>query len=332
MYRIFKKSFSLIELCLYIVAVGAIISTISRGIKVIENTRTQRAIEEIEYYNKANSEFVIRYGALPGLLTKEKCKSFIDFMNYCVKDGTINATTNENLFNDEKCDKDLGCLITKNGSFGTEDVITNFLTPMRYLKQAGLIDTINYNLKTKINCPDSEDTHCDRTQYSKRVWAKSRIANHVYVNIYNYYNKDKLTDVPFLFSGQKLMGHIINSGQAYDNYGKLVKSKGQYLIYHTFSSSQKEVANVNIVDKIDKKIDDGKPLTGRLTTYSTSDFSNFNASSYARCITLDPKNKDAIEKATYNTTGNSGECSFIYLLDDMYDFIKEPILDASNMQ
>ena len=101
------------ELCLYIVAVGAIISTISKGMKVIENARTQRAIEEIECYNKANSEFVIRYGALPGLLTKEKCKSFIDFMNYCVKDDTINATTNENLFNNENCDKDIGCLITK---------------------------------------------------------------------------------------------------------------------------------------------------------------------------------------------------------------------------
>ena len=169
MFKNIKKAFSLVELCLYIVAVGAIISTISKGMKVIENARTQRAIEEIECYNKANSEFVIRYGALPGLLTKEKCKSFIDFMNYCVKDDAINATTNKNLFNNENCDTDIGCLITKNGTFGKEDIITNFLTPMRYLKQADLIDTINYNLKTKINCPDSEDTHCDRTQYSKRV-------------------------------------------------------------------------------------------------------------------------------------------------------------------
>ena len=127
------------------------------------------------------------------------------------------------------------------------------------------------------------------------------------------------------------MGHTINSGQAYDHYSKLIKTRGQYLIYHTFSSTQKEVANVNIIDKIDKKIDDGKPLTGRLTTYSTNDFSNFNASSYARCITLGPKNKDSIEMAMYNTTSNSGECSFIYLIDDVYDFIQEPILDKSTL-
>ena len=59
--------------------------------------------------------------------------------------------------------------------------------------------------------------------------------------------------MPFLFSGQKLMGHTINSGRAYDHYSKLIKTRGQYLIYHTFSSTQKEVANVNIIDKIDKK-------------------------------------------------------------------------------
>ena len=320
-----KKAFSLIELCCYIVAVGALISTISRGIKVIENARTQKLIEEIEYYNKANSEFVIRYGALPGLLTEKKCKAFYEFTQYCVNNSTINATTNENLFNDEDCDNDMGCLIKSNGTFGKEDIIINFLTPMRYLKQAKLIDTINYNLKTNVFCEDDTEQICDTTQYSKRVWAKSDFASHIYINIYNYYNNNGFENIPFLFTGQTIMGHTINSGKTYDHFNKLAKTRCQYLIYHAFSSTQKEVTNVNIVDKVDKKIDDGKPLTGRFTTYSTSDFSNFKNSNYSRCITLEPNNKDAIIKATYNTTSRSGECSFMYLLDDVYDFIHTPV-------
>ena len=322
-----RRSFSLIELCLYIVAVGAIISTISHGIKIIENARTQRAIEEIEYYNKANSEFVIRYGALPGLLQEAKCKSFYEFTQHCISDNTVNATTNEKLFNNDNCDNNFGCIITKNGTFGKEDIIVNFLMPMRYLKQAKLIDTINFNIKTNVFCEDDTNNQCDKTQYSKRVWAKSNVSNHVYVNIYNYYNKNSLTNVPFLFNGQNIFGHTINSGQAYDQYGKLIKPRGQYLIYHTFSSMQKEVLNVNIVDKIDKKIDDGRPLTGRFSTYSTSDFSDFEKSSYAKCITMDPKNKDAMVNATYNTTSNSGECSFMYLLDDVYSFVDAGIAE-----
>ena len=71
-----------------------------------------------------------------------------------------------------------------------EDILRMFLLPMRYLKTAKLIDTVDIGLDKQLS--KNED-------YSHKVWAKSKVDNSVYINIYNYSNQDKdLTRVFYL--------------------------------------------------------------------------------------------------------------------------------------
>ncbi len=311
-----KKSFTLIELAIYIIAVGVLVILIIGGQVIVENAKVVRLNDEIEYYEKANAHFIIRYNSLPGLLSERKCLYYEDFSDYCRNQDDINLTTSEHIYTNDNCDNQLGCILESNGTSGSEDVLRNFLLPMRYLKTAGEIDTMEFGIEKELT--ENED-------YSKKTWALSRYERNVYVNIYNYYNKNSDTTLPFIFNNNHILGHTINSGKSYDHYEKLLNKQKQYLVYHKFTTEQKGAISTNIAFKLDKKFDDGKPLTGKITTYATSDFSSFANSEYAQCIDGDPINYVSTKNINYvkSNGSKSGYCNILYQLKDLSDSIND---------
>ena len=317
LYR-YKQSFSLVSLVIYLIVSSLALSITLGAVAVIDNAKVSKTIDEIEYYQKANSEFIVRYSALPGLVPYSECLRIAEFNDVCRNQNDLNLTTSENVYKStiNDCHHDMGCIIETNGKAGNEDIMRNFLLPMRYLKTAELIDTIKIGLETELS--SEED-------YSDKVWAKSRIDRDVFVNIYNYYNPTRNTSKPFLFTGQNIFGHVVNSGTSFDHYSKLSKSNHQYLIYLKKSNFPRGAISSKIVHKIDRKIDDGKPMTGRLTTFSTSTFSeDFENSEYAGCITAEPNDADKLEEIEYNKDKNkAGYCNIAYQLQDFSSAVIE---------
>ena len=313
----YKQSFSMISLAMYLMISALAVSITLGAIAIVDNAKIARTIDEIEYYQKANSEFIVRYSALPGLVPYSECLRFADFNDVCRNQNDINLTTSENVYKSttNDCHHDMGCIIETNGKAGNEDIMRNFLLPMRYLKTAGLIDTIMIGLETELD--ENED-------YSDKVWAKSRVDKELYINIYNYYNPTRNTSKPFLFTGQTIFGHTINSDASFDHYNKLAKSNNQYLIYLKKSETPRGAISAKVAHKIDRKFDDGKPMTGRLTTFSTSTFSDdFENSEYAGCITAQPNDKENLDDISYNISKTDGYCNIAYQLQNFSSTVIE---------
>ena len=312
-----KQSFSLVTLVIYLIVSSLAISITLGAVTVIDSARVSKTIDEIVYYQNANSEFIARYSALPGLVSYSECRRIAEFNDVCRNQNDINLTTSENVYKSttNNCHHDMGCIIETNGKAGNEDIMRNFLLPMRYLKTAELIDTIKIGLETELD---------ENTNYSELVWAKSRIDKDVYVNIYNYYNPTRDTSKPFLFTGQNIFGHTINSGTSLEHHGKLSKSNNQYLIYLKKSNFPRGAISSKVAHKIDRKIDDGKPMTGRLTTFSTSTFDeNFESSEYAGCITAEPNDKDTLTDIEYNKGKSAGYCNIAFQLQNFSSTVIE---------
>ena len=87
------------------------------------------------------------------------------------------------------------------------------------------------------------------------------------------------------------MGHTTHSGNWQDHYNKLQRPEDQYLIYHRNSSIPKGALSNVLVKNVDAKIDDGKPLTGRLTVYATTN-GDFKNNEYSKCITEEPTDEE----------------------------------------
>ena len=203
--------------------------------------------------------------------------------------------------------------IQNNGTDGQqagEDVFRNFLLPMRYLRDAGLGYVKTTGLSRQLSSAEN---------LTKQTWAESKAGDGIYVNIYNYYNSSGFGGY-FLFNNNTIMGHTTSSDKAYDHYDKLMSEDNQYLVYHRFGE-KRGALSVQNVKALDKKIDDGKPMTGRLTTYSTENFANnFKNSEYAKCITAKPASYDVLKTIEYNTEskkGGNGYCNFTYQLKNV---------------
>ncbi len=307
-----KCSFSLITLAIYVFAAGILIEVMIGSGTIIDNAKVIRLMNEIDYYNKANLSFVTKYSSLPGLLNEGKCVSFDEFKPYCRNQDNINLTTSEKVYASLNCNATLGCTLEANGKAGSEDILRNFLLPMRYLKTAGEIDTIHTGIDVQLS--QDED-------YSKKTWAPSRIEKNIYINIYNYYNNGNATH--FLFNNHFIFGHNRNSLNQYDQQEKLLHNNNQYLIYQRLDETPKGSVPVNVASKLDIKIDDGRPLTGKLTTFATTDYStDFQNSNYAKCIDAMPQEYSEITSINYQQNKKQmGYCDIIYEMTNVSNMV-----------
>ena len=327
-----RSSFSLISAITYVIATGVLSSVTLGSIKIINNAKVAELVKEMAHYDRANANFVGRYGALPGLLSYSKCMMYPEFSKNCRRQDDINLTTSEYIYQNSSCSTTIGCTLQNGGTKGTqagEDIFRNFLLPMRYLKDAGLsyVKTIGLSKQFFSNQNSTNNL-------SKQTWAESNAGDGVYVNIYNYYNTAGFGGY-FLFNNNSIMGHTTSSGNSYDHYDKLMNGDNQYLVYHRFGDKRGALAVQN-VKALDKKIDDGRPMSGRLTTYSTDNFSgDFKNSEYSKCITAEPSSYEALKNIDYNTDAKTGGgyCNFTYQLENVAEMVNGNVdgaLSSSN--
>ena len=312
-----KRSVGLVTAATYVIATGALTSVTLGSVKLINNAKVLELEKEMYFYDDANARFVGLYNALPGLMSYSKCQKIANFSENCRRQDDINLTTNEYVYKGSKCSATIGCTLQNNGPDGKqagEDVFRNFLLPMRYLQDAGLGYVKTIGLSKRLFSTEN---------LTKQTWAESKAGDEVYVNIYNYYNVSGFGGY-FLFNNNSIMGHTTSSDKAFDHYDKLMEGDNQYLVYHRFGNKRGAVSVQNI-KALDIKIDDGKPMTGRLTTYSTDNFSgNFAKSEYSKCITAEPSSYEALKSIDYNVdtkTGGGGYCNFTYQLKNVAEMV-----------
>ena len=312
-----KRSVGLVTAATYVIATGILTSVTLGSVKLINNAKVLELEKEMYFYDEANARFVNLYYALPGLMSYSTCIDIPEFSKNCRRQDDINLTTNEYVYKGSKCSATIGCTLQNNGPDGKqagEDVFRNFLLPMRYLQDAGLGYVKTIGLSKRLFSTEN---------LTKQTWAESKAGDGIYVNIYNYYNVSGFGGY-FLFNNNSIMGHTTSSDKAYDHYDKLMEGDNQYLVYHRFGDKRGAVSVQNI-KALDIKIDDGKPMTGRLTTYATDNFSgNFAKSEYSKCITAEPSSYEALKSIDYNVdtkTGGGGYCNFTYQLKNVAESV-----------
>ena len=145
--RKLKKSFSLVQLGLYILAIGILTILVLNGAKIVENTEAQRVINDILYYQQSMQKFLISYGNLPGELSKDRCEIFSEFTGYCnqTKGSMETTTTIPN--------KTGGRYLSFSNDYKGQPQTFNY---GRFLKQAGLIDSVLSDLTMELKATNND--------------------------------------------------------------------------------------------------------------------------------------------------------------------------------
>ena len=89
----YKSSFSLVELGVGIAVSGVLTGTTVAGMSVVNNAKVTKLVQEIQYYDMANTQFISTYNSLPGLITNNNCIKSDKFGNTCRTAKNINITT-----------------------------------------------------------------------------------------------------------------------------------------------------------------------------------------------------------------------------------------------
>ena len=142
LYCLIKKSFSLIEVSIYLAIVGILTITAITGKELYEEAKMQKVIEDLQFYENGMLEFVKRYSAWPGAITKQRCLKFPEFSKYC-----LTANVGDTAGSDSGVNANITCLRGDD----TSTTINRFVkAPLHLASVGGLINIINYGryLKT----------------------------------------------------------------------------------------------------------------------------------------------------------------------------------------
>ena len=258
-----KKSFSLVELAIYIVAVGVLTGVAVGGMEVVNNAKVQKVMEEMDSYKTAMYLFQSTFGALPGNVTESLCKDTNEFNNlsapggtdaegiYCATDTTGKtgaksrtvASANETLL-------------------ATETSQNSFLNSMRFLVASGIkSDAARTNLYTSIL--DTEPT----TDVAPTTYTREQIRNSQGVSSYS-------ADATYSyvgFSGSKdgmgMIRGLENAGElSGDNVVKKnISGKNVLVMYYNYASAPSGVFTPVMAKKLSLKVDNNtSPADGKL--------------------------------------------------------------------
>ena len=74
-----KSSFTLVELSIVLLVISSLVGSVMVGRKIIDRTKTQQLMSEIEYYEKALQEFHDIYKGVPSSVSKKMCQRYAVF-------------------------------------------------------------------------------------------------------------------------------------------------------------------------------------------------------------------------------------------------------------
>ena len=273
-----KRSFSLVELAIYIVAVGILTGVAVGGMEVVNNAKIQKISEEMDSYRSAMYLFNSIYLVLPGNVSSDVCKQKNEFNNisapgandaagkYCATDYTV-ETANDTLL-------------------ATEDSENSFLNAMRFLVASGIksdaarTNLYNATAGSSNTAIASESLTYDVVKNSQGTSTYSNDAAYTYVGFSG--TKNGLAMIRGMASAAELAADATDK-----SYYNLIAGKNILVYYqnqNTTTAPSVGVLNSVMAKKLSVKIDNNvKPNEGKLLAlknggtatnkcYSGSDF------------------------------------------------------------
>lgn len=259
-----KKSFSLTELEMYIIAAGIICGTVMGATAVLARIRVNKVISELRFYENALTSFVSEYGTYP-TMTQKKCQ-MLGFKN-CKTSNTFDADVALSTQTDglDMCNNDDKCKVQLY-NYGRFLSASGFI-PQRV--EATLTDQFPQELKTTTALDWLSSTNNDPKKYLPFVDVDDK-------DSYMFYFSNKIG-----YTGQigisewsydaKVPGHLFN----YSFEHPYIKSDSVWfkknnlewtvmVLATIYPRKQRAFLTPNLMRDVDKKIDDGLPRTGRV--------------------------------------------------------------------
>ena len=146
-----KQSFSMIELASYVAVMGALVVVATGGLSVIKNARVHKVVSELYFYENALSDFVIKYGELPGNMSMERCLMFNEFKDFCrtpqissgdIMDALTTLNSNKQAF------------VAMNNNIMGQIMALNY---GRFLKTSGIIDSVSTGIDKELETTNLRD-------------------------------------------------------------------------------------------------------------------------------------------------------------------------------
>ena len=290
-----KKSFSLIELSLFILISGVLSAVVIISVDLLKQSRAQAIIAQFESYRKAINRFYQDYGYLPGDLPNARFKLAPKEYSLKTKDelialgkSTIEGVPADNNYSNKgfiyHCIEKYG----GGGGFRHTDGLQTWtqLYAAGYIteKYSGFCKTSTANPRGCFS-PGYNMPAVAHSEDYDGVWnfiTLSRTnpdANFLLGNFYHYslgayndvYNMTVLQIVSFDFGA---MTYTRETNDARYGCAKSIKNNVSFTddFFHTTRGG---ISN-ELLRIIDNKIDDGKPLTGSVLGHNSSQTDSFN--------------------------------------------------------
>ena len=239
-----KRSFSLTELAVYMAVMSTIVVITSGGMSVVRNARVHKVVEELYFYENAISDFVIKYGELPGNMSKERCLMFNEFKNFCQVLSSDNPAKTTTLNT-----QPLSYVAMNSNDVATQVMALNY---GRFLKTSGIIESVKFGIDKELETTNLKDSKI------KNYLPKVGIGDEVYMH-YTYNNTTNRWNDGLIYTGN-IGTNVFSFSDNTDNAVILIFSTlGRYI-----NIEKGGAFSADFMEKIDKKIDDGRPRTGFL--------------------------------------------------------------------
>ena len=256
-----KKSFSLVELAIYIVAVGVLTGVAVGGMEVVNNAKVQKVMEEMDSYKTAMYLFQSTFGALPGNVTESLCKDTNEFNNlsapgqtdaegtYCgttasegVKSRTV-ASANETLL-------------------ATETSQNSFLNSMRFLVASGIkSDAARTNLYTSPLAQEPTEDIAPTTYGRDVIKATQGVSSYSADATYSYVGFSGTQDGMSMIRGLEKAGELSTTSAVKKN----ISGKNVLVMYYNYASTPSGVFTPVMAKKLSLKVDNNtSPADGKL--------------------------------------------------------------------
>lgn len=332
MFFLIKKSYSLLEISIYIAVVGILSSITLISYTIYENAKITKIIEDIEYYDNAFVSFAVKYGTIPGNMSLNRCKQFPEFQSICslsdktkwTKTDTVYYAGNNSLSYNQNIN---------------ESRIAKLFT-MRQLQQSGFISN-----KVKINLEDTIETII--LNGNETIFDPTNLV-HIYSNDITdkvdasiSYNKNAKVVINGVI---KNTTQYLNERSSYNEGRELLYSELPsenifnvlYIFYNTPSILDSTstpgsgigataLFQAEFIKKIDCKIDDCLPRRGRIigTRVYNGKEPDYNGDNILSCYNKNTKLAESISvKAEYVKEKDlSRGCNLLYILKDVSEYV-----------
>lgn len=254
-----RRSFSLVELAIYIVAVGILTGIAVGGMEVVSNARVQKVMEEMDSYKTAMYLFQSTFGALPGNVTETLCKDTSSFNNLTSPGGTEAEGT--------FCGANRTVVSANEDLLATETSQNSFLNSMRFLVASGIkTDASRTNLYTSPLPTDvTADTGIPDSAYSKSVIKDTQgVSSYSGDAVYSYVGFSGTKEGMAMIKGARKASEL--SGEAVIR--KQISGKNVLVMYYNYNdgaTTTNGILTPVMAKKLSLKVDNNtSPIDGKL--------------------------------------------------------------------